>query len=459
MNFKYLIGLVLAILAQSCSPTFYKKHEKFNKLFANQEYKKAEAKLVEDKKSAKSKDRWIYYLNRGVIAHMLGKYYESNSYFEEAYKIHEDFIAKPIDEVLAFAFNPNIAEYHGEDHEALLVHYYKALNYLFLRDYESALVECRRLNIKLNLMADKYKDDSKKYCRDAFIHTLMGIIYQANKEYNNAFIAYRNAVDIYETDYKNLFSIITPLQLKKDLVFCAYMSEFYDQVKYFQDKFVMRDYDPSKEINLCDAVFLWHNGLGPIKDQWEINFIAIPGVAGGVIFKNDELGLYFPFRLSGSDDSSVLDLKLIRVVFPKYIERPLLYTEATLEIGEELNQQLGLVQSINAISFQVLKERMVWELSKSLMRVALKQVIQYKASQANAGLGLAVGVFNFITEDADTRNWQTLPYSIYYARLKALPGTHEVIFQASVNQTVSYKKDIICKFERNVTSFIEINTP
>lgn len=458
MKLKYLISLILVIVTQSCSPTFYKKHEKFNKLFLNQKYEQAEVSLLEDKKAPKGKARWIYYLNRGIIAHLLGKYEESNSYFEEAYKMHEDFMSKPMDEILAFAFNPNISEYHGEDHEALLLHYYKALNYVLLKDYESALVECRRLNIKLNLMADKYKDDSK-YCRDAFIHTLMGIIYQANKEYNNAFIAYRNALDIYETDYMSLFSIATPLQLKKDLIFCAHMSEFYDQVKYFQSKFSMQNYDPSKEINLCDAVFLWHNGLGPIKDQWEINFIAIPGVAGGVVFKNDELGLCFPFPLSGNDDSSILDLKLIRVVFPKYVERPLLYTAATLEVDNGQKQQLSLMQDINAISFQVLRERMFWELSKSLMRVALKQVIQYKASRAHEGLGLAVGVFNFITEDADTRNWQTLPYSISYTRIKAAPGMREVIFEAYSHQRVSYKKGIHCNFERSSTLFIEINTP
>ena len=64
-----------------------------------------------------------------------------------------------------------------------MIHYYKALNFLKLNDREAALVECKRMNIKLNRLSDKYKSDNK-YKKDAFIQILMGIIYDANDDYN-----------------------------------------------------------------------------------------------------------------------------------------------------------------------------------------------------------------------------------------------------------------------------------
>ncbi len=87
------------------------------------------------------------------------------------------------------------------------LNYYKALNYINLGRYDEALVECRRINIKLNQLNDKYKDKKNKYSGDAFAHLLMGIIYDASKDYNNAFIAYRNALEVYETPTSNILTL------------------------------------------------------------------------------------------------------------------------------------------------------------------------------------------------------------------------------------------------------------
>ena len=65
-----------------------------------------------------------------------------------------------------------------------------------MNQYEDALVECRRLNIRLQQTPPTSIKNPKKYQRDAFIDNLMGIIYQANGDWNNAFIAYRNALEI-----------------------------------------------------------------------------------------------------------------------------------------------------------------------------------------------------------------------------------------------------------------------
>ena len=54
----------------------------------------------------------------------------------------------------------------------------------------------------------------------------MGLIFDANRDYNNAFIAYRNAVDIYQEDYLPLFGLDAPKQLQQDLLRTAYLRCF-----------------------------------------------------------------------------------------------------------------------------------------------------------------------------------------------------------------------------------------
>ena len=49
----------------------------------------------------------------------------------------------------------------------------------------------------------------------------------------------------------------------------------------------------------ADLVFFWHNGLGPVKDEWSINFVIHTGPDNTMIFSNRELGLGFSFRSDG----------------------------------------------------------------------------------------------------------------------------------------------------------------
>jgi hypothetical protein len=121
----------------------------------------------------------------------MGQYEESNHYFEQAFLFGEDYKINYAREAASYLTNPMVTVYRGEDHEHLMLLYYKALNYLKQNKSEEALVECRRLNIRLQQLADRY-ESSEKYSRDAFIHNLMGIIYQSANDWNNAFIAYRN---------------------------------------------------------------------------------------------------------------------------------------------------------------------------------------------------------------------------------------------------------------------------
>src|SRR5690606_28756385 len=190
------------------------------------------------------KSKFIYYLNNGLLLSIMGRYEESNTYFEKAYLFGEDYRINYFNEAASYFTNPNITVYRGEDHEHLMLLYFKALNYLKLNKHEEALVECRRLNIRLQQLSDKYSSENR-YRNDAFIHTLMGIIYQADRDYNNAFIAYRNALEYYENDYAKLFNIRAPEQLKIDLLNTAWLTGFTEEFNTYREKFSMSAYEPA----------------------------------------------------------------------------------------------------------------------------------------------------------------------------------------------------------------------
>lgn len=56
-----------------------------------------------------------------------------------------------------------------EDHEIILLHYFKVINYLQLGSYEEALVECRRINDKINLLNKRPLRKKKKQVQERCI--------------------------------------------------------------------------------------------------------------------------------------------------------------------------------------------------------------------------------------------------------------------------------------------------
>jgi hypothetical protein len=164
----------------------------------------------------------------------------------------------------------------------------------------------------------------------------------------------------------------------------------------------------------------------------------LPGETGFVNFTNEEYGLSFPFYIgnrSKEDQNNLRNLNVVRVAFPKYVERKPVFTTASLQAGEK-EYTLELAQNINNIAFKTLQDRMIRELGNGLLRLATKKAIELAVREAtknedkedklDAGdiAPAAITLINAFTEKADTRNWQTLPYSISYCRVPLEEGNH-----------------------------------
>ncbi len=381
------------------------------------------------------RNKLLFYLNKADVLWMQGDYINSNIYFRKADYFIEDYRKNYGLTFFSLLVNPNVLTYPGEDFEQILIHYYGSLNYLALNQYDEALVEGKRMLEKMQRITDKYQSKNK-YKRDAFAHNLIGVIYDAKGEYNDAFIAYRNALEIYKDDYLKNFGTGIPVQLKRDLLRAAYRSGFYEEVRKYEKEFNLV-FDEKSVIKRPEIIFFWNNGLGPVKDQNSFNFSIIPlnNMQGWIQFVNWDLGMQFPFNI-GNDEKlrkSLLNMKFVRLALPKFVTRKPYYSNATARING-VDYNFCLAEDVNAIAFKNLSDRMLIELGEALLRVAIKQLAVYEAGQSkdkNAeAFALAATLYGAFSEQADTRNWQLLPYSINYCRMPADTGRQTVFFQA-----------------------------
>jgi hypothetical protein len=429
------VALAVVLVLGSCS-TYFKSYEALEGQLQLGNYQKASKILDGDKNLNKNRNQLLYYFNKGYILHVVGEYDSSNYYFNQADYMIEDYKVNIGSEIGSLFFNPTITPYRAENFEGLMIHYYKSLNYMYLKKYESALVEARRLNLKLQELDDKYPDNKNKYQNDPFSHILMGLIYDAQKDYNNAFIAYRNAVNIFDaSDRGSFLGIQMPEQLKKDIIRVAIYSGFGSDAELYSRKFNIPLSDFGKNDG-GDLVLFWENGRGPYKTSTFIAFMILGGEVGWVRFVNNEFNINFPFyvgNLSKDEQKGLLDMKIFRMAIPKYTERRSIYRDAKL-VSDNQTFQLQVIQDINSIALKSLRDRLMVELSKSVLRMAVKKSTEIALRKQNEQIGNLLGIANALTENADTRGWFTLPNTISYTRIPLDSGSNNLALKLYSNR-------------------------
>ncbi len=452
LNGKNLCIIALILILSGCA-TYYMKTLRFQEKVLRGDMLDADKYLTKNNKDAKGKNAILHFLNRGYVSFMLNQWDSSNQYFANADRLIEDQQKNYFNEALALLTNPMVKPYKPEDFEVVILNFFTALNYISLGQFDDALVECRRIDIKLNKLNDKYGQNKNRYQHDAFANLIMGLVYDANSDYNNAFIAYRNAYEVYESDYKKYFNMQAPEQLKKDLLRAAYQTGFYDDLEEYEKTFNMK-YQPDSNYN-ANLVFVWLNGFGPVKDEWSINFAVVKGQGGIVSFVNDENNFSFPFStasMNSNERTSFSDFNMLRVAFPKYVERKPFYSSAQL-IEDNNTYNVELAENINEIAFKTLNDRMLREFATSLLRLAVKKAMEQAVRREDKNAGTILSIVNALTEKADTRNWQTLPYSFSYSRIPLKIGNNTYKLKVASPNGNEHAYDFTVNAEKGKTYF------
>lgn len=444
-NIVILASLTI-LLFYGCA-SYYQKSIEFQRDFSSGSLESAKAFLEQNKKASEKKDRLLYFFDRGVVEQMLGNYQESNFYLEEAYMYLENEVSSFGNDLVGMIANPMLKPYKAEDFERVMIHYYKAINFIHLNDLDASLVEIRRINIKLNELNNQYEGKKYRYKQDAFAHNLMGIVYEAKGDINNAFIAYRNALETYDSIYSKEFDVTAPQQLKYDVLRTSKQLGFRQEYNRYKEQFQL--VEESIDEDQGELVVFWLNGLGPVKGEFSLNLSTLGG-NGQFTFANEQEGFNIPYSTNAhstaNQSSDFSDLKFVRMTIPKYRSRLPYYQTATiLDSNLSVLSSLEKAQDIERIAYANLQDRMIREISKSIGRLAIKQAAELAAREKNEDFGAALSILNAVTEKADTRNWQTLPNSISYSRIYLDEGKHSLkmlVQNQEGSDTVQFDVDI-----------------
>ena len=432
MKTRLILLLLLPVLLTSCM-SYHDMSVAYQSELQNGNVDKAYKLINGNKFLKKKRNTMLMHLEKGKLAHLNGLYKESNDHFNSVDSILDLNLKHIGGAILGTIANPEATPYKAEDFEKVTIHYYKALNYYYLGLYEDALVEAKRINLKLNEINDKYPPNRKnRYTSDAFALTLQGLIYETMGEINNAFISYRNAINLYlESETQTYFGVSLPKSLAQDVLRTAHQLGFQNEYDFYQRKLNMT-YTPPELKTGGDLVLIWEKGLVPYKDQTYFTFHMVPQSGANFLdVTNSELGISIPIPVSSDQKNN--DYDIFNVAFAKYESRQPYFTSAEIHVNSN-TYTFEEAEDYEHIAFKTLEDRRLREITNAATRLATKKVAEYALKDKNEDLGTALSLFNALMEKADTRNWQTLPESLNYVRIPLRPGTNKVkITYTSVN--------------------------
>ncbi|MFM5854387.1 COG3014 family protein [Aeromonas rivipollensis] len=313
-----------------------------------------------------------------------------------------------LDQAGSLLTNDQTMAYRAPDYERTMLHHYLALNYLQRGDAEGALVEVRRANQvqerALKARADevrKAKEESEEAEADTAaegeMRQLMSrgapeldrLIGQVKNGFQNAYTFYFSGV-LYEAagdlndawvDYLRGYQIAPDNQSLQDaLLRLARLRGAADELRE-TEKRVGRKAPPLAR-DQGQLVVLFEDGLIPARRE-----------------------IFLPLPISTSSG----DFRTFTVAVPYYDNRASDTGPLTVSVGKRVEQTSELVR-LEALAAKDLQERLPGMLTRQALRLVAKEQLRRSAAKEGGDVGnILVGIFNTLSERADTRSWLTLP--------------------------------------------------
>ena len=448
--------LAVLVLSSGCGPSVNRYLLIEQSLVAG-DPQRAAAIVEQAEKEYGAKGRLLYEMDRGMVLQLAGQYQPSSAELERAEEEIERLYTRTIrSETAAFLTSDNTLPYEGDAYEHVMINVIKALNYAAQGQLQEALVEARRIDHRLNVLSDRVTD-ADKYRNDGFARYVSGILYEATGDLNNAFIAYRNAYEAYES-MQGWSKMSSPPSLRSDLLRTAealnLITEFAEYRQTFPD---VEWQSRSSQEQLAQVVMVSYNGRAPRKEDL---FLDLPISLDALQLVLINRGVFqSPYQRNRAVDSVLYGLngQVVRVALPRLVPQKtqVAFENMTLadSSGHSVSVRSELAHNVTSLAEKSLSERLPAITMKALARAATKYAMAEgitRGAQQAAGrdgapwVGLLVALVTHglavVSEEADKRSWQTLPDEIHVARAWVLPGQHHISIRPS-GQGVTTEKD------------------
>jgi hypothetical protein len=365
------------------------------------------------------KNAILLYLDRGLLAHYAGMYGESTDDLGQAERLIEDAFTKSVSAGIAsYILNDNTKDYAGEDYENIYLNVFNALNYYYLGSIDDALVETRRTNEKLRVLAMRY-DKINQDMREKYGGSLSGVDIPPAKPVNfsnSALADYLGAL-FYRADGAHDDARINLLQLRD--AFATSPNVYHNPI-------------PGALVLSGETGDETAEELALPENEARLNLVCFTGLSP--VKQEDVISIPLPFHYG-------LDFAHLRL--PALTPRADTVTSIRVEVGGGAEFELELLEDIGRAVEETYNAKYSSVFLKTLIRTIVKYAAVYAAAEAAAqsSESEAVGALTALaakaafdaSERADIRMERYLPAKAWIGAVNLEPGEYAV--------TISYYSD------------------
>jgi uncharacterized protein len=321
-------------------------------------------------------DQLVYLLDYATALQLAGRYQDSANQFGIAEKMADIKDYKSLSRMASsLVLSEGMLQYKGDDYEKVLINGVNAINYLELGQLDDALVEVR----KLNNMLYKFKYEAKRpYEQNPYAFYLSAIIWEADHKWDDAYIAYKAAYEV-NPNYA---------PLRQDLIRAAIRADREDDLADWKKKFSEVKIDPEwNDKTMGEIILVYQQGWGPRKQPR-------PGSPK------------FPHLV------------------PTYANTR--WAKLIVENENGQSAQTKQVFSVQDVAIKTLDDDFARLVASRVAGTVTKAIIADQVAQHNQLLGYVTFLALNATDQADLRQWSTLPASFQVARLPIKAGRYKV---------------------------------
>ena len=366
-------------------------------------------------KHAPKKPDIPYQFELGLVAHYANHFAESNQAFDIAGDIAEDRYTKSLTiEASSLVTTDKLRPYSGTQYERLLSHYYRALNYVYLNQLDGALIECRRATALINYF--KGEDEQYDFFGAAFLAHFSGILFEAAGEWNDALISYKQAAAYYKNAAEKT-GVNTPKDIGYALLRLTRRLGFADEFERYRNEY---GEPPEHRENYGELILFYESGYVPPKTETALMFPILK------TDKVDDAEKFVPTLITreGAVYEEVKLEYLLRIAMPTIDSHRPRFSGIRVAVDGNQETRGVLVEDVENIAIETFNKERPIILFRTLLRGVGKYLLFRQANKKNEALGILANLAGVVTEQADTRSWQTLPNQIFIVRMPLPEGTH-----------------------------------
>lgn len=432
MRLRAAVIILPVLFLFTCGKDYRESIKGPEELFFKERYLDA-ARMLLPQVNKKGKDQLLYMMEAGYMLQLAEKYEDSKKVLMKAAEKAKVTPISISQQAAALMTNQRMTNYRGEDFEKVLVHMYLGIDFLMLKEWESAAIEFKAVNNEL--MKIKSENGEARYKQNIMAKYLAAIAHEIKAEKEDSAESREENREWATVEYRQILKLNPGLGMAQ------------------RDMNMLQ----RKNINTGELVVIFQAGRGPVKES-RGKLLEEPRMSGMV-----NVSLNSSSLAAGVSVASVLaTIKLADNPIPKFITRSNLTKNVVIDVGGRSTAST-MLENIEYTAVKNFEDDYPKLAGKVAASVVLKAVTAAGAGIAaklaadklsgNKSIGSLVGLFAglgtgtalFATMKPDLRCWHTLPANLQLARIRLTPGK----YTASIKY-IGYDGSIQKQTERTV---------